>query len=168
LVVTESRRDVKLNPGSGPRHIVFDNEGKYAYLINELSDSLTVLSYSNHTLTPQQYIAANKIAAHGAADIHMSPDGKYVYASLRLAGEGIACFSVDSINGGVEYSGFTPTNEHPRNFMITPDGSYLLVASRDSGTVEVFERDEETGALLLRSTLSDIPGVVCLKLIDKK
>ena len=113
LVITETRRDVELLPGSGPRHIVFDNKGQYAYLINELSDSVTVLSYKDENLTPVQYARANTVAAHGAADIHMSPDGKNVYASLRLAGEGIACFSVDSINGNVEYIDPKIRNYHP-------------------------------------------------------
>lgn len=168
LVITESRRDIELIPGSGPRHIVFDNSGRFGYLINELSDSVTVLSYADQTLTPIQYIAANTVAAHGAADIHMSPDGKNLYASLRLDEEGIAGFSVDSISGTVKYIGYTPTNAHPRNFMITPDGQYILVASRDAGSIEVFERDAATGLLSPISTLSGIKGVVCLKLIDMK
>ena len=165
LVITESRREINLIPSSGPRHIVFDNDGQFAYLINELSDSVTVLSYSDHTLTPIQYIAANTTNAHGAADIHMAPDGKNIYASLRLSNDGIASFSVDPENGKVEYIGHTPTNAHPRNFLITPDGQYILVASRDAGSIEVFRRDTETGLLSPCSTLSGIKGVVCLKLI---
>ena len=92
--------------------------------------------------------------ARGAADIHLSPDGKYLYASLRLRGDGVVVFSV-ALDGTLTYSGFQATGPHPRNFNITPNGKYLLVACRDNNSIEIYARDPATG--LLSDTSRRIP-----------
>lgn len=155
-----SDMEVRLRPGSGPRHIIFNQEGNRAYLINELSDQVTVLEYDGETLVPLQYIAADTVGAGGAADIHLSPDGKHLYASLRLKHDGIACFDVNSSDGLLTYREHTSTSAHPRNFVITPDGRFLLVACRDGNIIETYTIYPEDGSLSKTSQFISIPKPV--------
>ena len=139
LIADRPDKDIEIKSGSGLRHITFNASGTMAYLINELSDEVTVLSYDGEELKPVQYIAADTVGARGAGDIHLSPDGRHLYASLRLKHDGIATFDVDSVSGLLTYRGHTPTAVHPRNFTFSPDGRYMLVACRDGNVVEMFE-----------------------------
>lgn len=155
--------NVKVEPGSGPRHICFHPNQKYAYLINEISGKVITFSYEKGKLNALQYIEADTIGAKGSGDIHISPDGKFVYASNRLQADGIAIFAVDQEKGTLTKAGYQLTDIHPRNFIITPNGRYLLVACRDSNTIQVFNRDKVTGLLkdTGKSIKTDKP--VCLK-----
>lgn len=155
--------NVKVEPGSGPRHICFHPNQKYAYLINEISGKVITFSYEKGKLNTLQYIEADTIGANGSGDIHISPDGKFVYASNRLQADGIAIFAVDQEKGTLTKAGYQLTDIHPRNFIITPNGRYLLAACRDSNTIQVFNRDKVTGLLkdTGKSIKTDKP--VCLK-----
>ena len=93
-----------------------------------------------------QTVCADSLHARGCADIHLSPDGKFLYASVRLQNDGIAIFKVDS-DGTLTNAGYQPTGIHPRNFNITPNGKFLLVACRDSGCIQIFRRNVRTGLL---------------------
>lgn len=157
--------DVELEPGSGPRHLCFSKDGRFAYLINELSGKVSTLSYDGKNLTPIQYIEADTLEARGSADIHLSPDGKYLYASNRLKADGIAIFSVDTQTGLLTKVGYQLTGIHPRNFIITPDGCFLLVACRDSNLIQIFKRDKETGLLVDTGKKIETSKPVCLKFI---
>ena len=157
--------DVALEAGSGPRHLCFSKDGRFAYLINELSGKVTALSYNGETLTPIQYIEADTVNAQGSADIHLSPDGKFLYASNRLKADGIAIFSVNQETGMLTKAGYQLTGIHPRNFIITPDGRFLLVACRDSNLVQIFSRDEKTGLLVDTGKTIETSKPVCLKFL---
>lgn len=157
--------DVELEPGSGPRHLCFSKDGRFAYLINEISGKVTTLIYNEGTLQPIHYIEADTVNAQGSADIHLSPDGKFLYASNRLKADGIAVFSVNQETGMLTKAGYQLTGIHPRNFIITPDGRFLLVACRDSNLVQIFRRDEKTGLLVDTGKTIDTSKPVCLKFI---
>ena len=161
----ENTFDVELEPGSGPRHLCFSKEGRFAYLINELSGKVTTLFYNGQNLTPIQYIEADTLNAQGSADIHLSPDGKFLYASNRLKADGIAIFSVHQETGMLTKVGYQLTGIHPRNFIITPDGRFLLVACRDRNLVQIFRRDEKTGLLVDTGKNIETSKPVCLKFI---
>jgi 6-phosphogluconolactonase (cycloisomerase 2 family) len=139
-------RAATLHPDYGPRHLLFDASGQHLYVIGELSGDITVFDYNEGALTEKQVIKADRMDARGAADIHFSPDGKFLYASLRLRGDGIAVFEVGP-GGLLSYVGYTATGPHPRNFNITPNGKWVLVACRDNDSVEVYARDRATGML---------------------
>lgn len=126
----------------------------FAYLITELSGKVIAFSYDDGCLEQIQTITADTVAARGSADIHLSPDGKYLYASNRLKEDGIAIFAVNPENGTLAKVGYQPTGIHPRNFNITPNGKYLLAACRDSNVIQVYKRNEVTG--LLEDTHQDI------------
>lgn len=157
--------DIELEPGSGPRHICFSKDGRFAYLINEISGRVTALAYDGQGLTPIQSIESDTVNAQGSADIHLSPDGKFLYASNRLKADGIAIFSVDGETGMLTKAGYQLTGIHPRNFIITPDGRFLLVACRDSNVVQIFRRDAETGLLEDTGKKIETSKPVCLKFI---
>lgn len=157
--------DVELEAGSGPRHLCFSKDGRFAYLINELSGKVTALSYKGETLTPIQYIEADTVNVQGSADIHLSPDGKFLYASNRLKADGIAIFSVNQETGMLTKAGYQLTGIHPRNFVITPDGRFLLVACRDSNVIQIFSRDEKTGLLVDTGKTIETSKPVCLKFL---
>ena len=157
--------DVNLESASGPRHLCFSKDGRFAYLINEISGKVTTLSYDGRGLTPVQYIEADTVNAQGSADIHLSPDGKFLYASNRLKADGIAIFSVNQETGLLTKVGYQLTGIHPRNFVITPDGRFLLVACRDSNLIQIFARDEKTGLLVDTGKHIETSKPVCLKFI---
>lgn len=156
--------------GSGPRHLDFHPNGKYAYLINELSGAVIAFNYDANAgnLTQIQTIQADTLGAKGSADIHVSPDGKFLYASNRLKGDGIAIFSINQVDGKLTKVGYQETGVHPRNFVITPNGKFLLVASRDNDVIQIFLIDRVTG--LLENTYKDIEldMPVCLKFTSFK
>lgn len=165
LLEESKEYDVKVEPGSGPRHICFHPNQKFAYLINEISGKVITFSYDKGKLKDLQYIAADTVGAQGSGDIHISPDGKFLYASNRLKADGLAIFSVDEETGTLTKIGYQPTDIHPRNFIITPNGLYLLVACRDSNTIQVFKRDKSTGLLTDTGKTIKTSKPVCLKFI---
>jgi 6-phosphogluconolactonase (cycloisomerase 2 family) len=155
----------KVADGSGPRHLQFHPSGKFAYLINEISGAVIAFDYNSHKgdLTQIQSIQADTLNAKGSGDIQITPDGKFLYASNRLKGDGLAIFSINQNTGKLTKVGYQETGIHPRNFVITPNGKFLLVASRDNNVIQVFLIDKNTG--LLENTNKDIKldKPVCLK-----
>ncbi|MDD4821828.1 MAG: lactonase family protein [Bacteroidales bacterium] len=153
-IATEKPAFTTIAPGSGPRHFTFAPDGKHAYLINELSGTIVSYLYHQDLLEPLQTVRADSVGGRGSADIHISPDGKYLYASNRLQSDGIAIFSINPESGKLAKVGYQLIGIHPRNFIITPNGKFLLVACRDSNVIQVYLRDLNTG--LLTDTKQDI------------
>lgn len=151
--------------GSGPRHLTFAPNGNYAYLINELSGTVIAFEYKDGNLEEIQTIAADTVGAKGSGDIHISPDGKFLYASNRLKADGIAIFRINPDNGMLTKAGYQLTGIHPRNFIITPNGKYLLVACRDDNTIQVYERDADTGLLTDIHKDIKVDKPVCIKFV---
>lgn len=165
--VVEGENDVavELEPDNGPRHIVFNKKGTFAYVIGELSGKVTVLKNEGDTLVPIQSVEADKKGARGAADIHISPDGRFLYASVRLVDEGIAVYSIASETGMLTPVDYVSTGAHPRNFNITPNGKYLLCACRDSNAIEIFLIDKTTGKLTDTGKRIPLLSPVCVKFV---
>lgn len=148
----------------GPRHLIFSQDGRFAYLISERGDCVTVFEYSNGILKHLSTETAYEGDGHGSADIHVSPDGRYVYTSHRLKEDGIAIFHRNPKNGLLVHSGYVPTGRHPRNFAITPDGRLLLCACRDDNRIEIYSIDPESGALTYTGKSIEITAPVCIQL----
>lgn len=163
-----SLKEFILPPGTGARHLDFHPEGgKYLYLLGELSGEILVYDYNRGDLIHKQTIVADSVGARGSADIHVSPNGKFLYSSNRLESDGIAIFSINPENGMLTKVGYQLTARHPRNFVISPNGKFLLVAGRDDNKIQVFEINGESG--LLTDTNQDImvSKPVCLKFISQ-
>ena len=165
LVDESSASDILLAPGSGPRHTEFSADGRFAYLITELSGEVMAFTYNGDSLTWMQTIQADTLDARGSADIHLSPDGRHLYASNRLKGDGLAIFQINGEGGTLTKIGYQPTGIHPRNFIITPNGKYVLVACRDTNEIQVFARDASTGLLTDTGQSIKTTKPVCLKFI---
>lgn len=154
-----------LEKGSGPRHLVFHPSNKYVYVINELSGKVTGFNYFDGILSPFQYVASDSTSGtnnKGSGDIHISPDGKFLYSSNRLVADGISIFSIDNESGLLTKIAYQDTGAHPRNFAISSDGRFLLVASRDNNEIGVFERNMENGLLKSTGMKEQISKPVCI------
>jgi 6-phosphogluconolactonase len=159
-------------PGSGPRHLTFDANGRYAYLIEELGGCVDVFRYYPGTgrLELRQRIAAHADTAKGpfrSSDIHVSADGRFLYATSRESEPSLVIFSVDPAKGTLKTVGYQSTlGREPRNFMLDPTGRFLLVANQDSNAVVVFRVDQQTGLLQPTGERLDIPSPSCLKMVE--
>lgn len=159
--VTDLRTAAELPADFGPRHLLFDKNGTHFYVIGELSGDIAVFDYAAGKLSLKQIVKADQADARGAADIHFSPDGKYLYASLRLRNDGIAVFGVAD-DGTLSYKGYQLTGPHPRNFAVTD--TEVLVACRDNDSVEIYSRDRKTGLLQDSGRRINVPKPVFVAL----
>lgn len=161
---------VALKTGAGPRHFTFHPDLKFAYLINELNSTITGFRYKpmNGKLTEIQTIGTLPEDFQGenyCADIHVHPDGKFLYGSNR-GHNSIACYSIDQSKGKLEMIGCTSTQgDWPRNFAIDPSGQYLLAANQRSNNIFTFRINKETGKLTPTGFLREINQPVCIKFL---
>lgn len=166
LIDTSAMTELLLQPGAGPRHIDYHPSLPVAYLIDEIDGQINVIDLDSTAVT--QRVSADTVGAKGSADIHITPDGRYLYASNRLKADGLAIFKVDPDNGQLQRVGYQLTGKHPRNFAITPNGRYVLVASRDNNAIEVYRLNDANGMLTpLKSLSISTPKPVCIKFIER-
>lgn len=152
--------------GAGPRHLTFHPNGEFAYLVNELNGTVVAFEQSGDSLRAIQTISTLPDGYDGAisgADIHVSPDGRYLYVSNREDLNNIVIYAI-SDDGTLDKIGEQSSGGvHPRNFMIDPTGNYLLVANRHTDNIAIFERDKESGLLAPTGTEISVSQPVCLK-----
>ncbi len=156
---------LKTNPGTGPRHITFSPNGKFAYLAHEFNGSITAFYYNNGTLNKIQEIGtapkdfAGKI---DGADIHVSADGKFLYETNRGDANSISVFSILP-TGILKFVETVSTlGKGPRNFAIDPSGKFLLVAHQYTNNVVIFKRNAITGKLTDSGKRIEVGAPVCL------
>lgn len=155
----------KTNAGSGPRHLTFSPNGKFAYLAHEFNGSITAFSYANGVLSKIQEtgtVAKDFEGRVDAADIHVSPDGKFLYETNRGDANTISAFAVKA-DGKLSFVQTVSTmGKGPRNFVIDPTGKYLLVGHQYTNDVVIFERNKKTGTLKDTGKRMDIGAPVFL------
>jgi 6-phosphogluconolactonase len=157
--------NLKMEEGAGPRHICFHPNMKWFYVINEMHGSITHVEImedgSYQTRSTISTLKADFNAENYSADIHISSDGRFVYASNRGPNE-IAIFKVDDKNGQLSLLSHVPTKGNwPRNFTLSPDEKFLLVAHQYSNNICCFKRDAQSGLLEFVSEI-EAPNPVCL------
>lgn len=153
--------------GSGPRHITFSPDKKYAYLINELSGNIIAYSYNNGQLTQIQTLPSDITKTKddkGSSEIDITPNGKFLYTSNRVTSNEIVAYKINS-DGTLLEVGRTPVGIHPRHFMIDPTGHFLLVANKDSNNIQIFVINKNYGLLEDTKITIDVPSPVCLKIV---
>jgi len=157
-------------PGAGPRHICFNPGNTFAYLIEELTGTVVTYKCKNGKLKRKQRISsmpAGDTSFAGSADIHVSPDGRFLYASNRAEANTITIFSINQNNGKLSLIGHQSTmGKTPRNFNFDPTGNFLLVANQNSDAIVVFKINRETGLLTDTGNRIDVGRPVCLKWIS--
>ena len=161
----------KVLAGSGPRHLAFHPNGKYAYLVQELNASVNAYDYKEGKLTLKQTIrmvADDFKGKVGAADIHVSPDGRFLYASNRGDANNIAIYSIDKTGKLVLVGTQSTLGQTPRNFAIDPSGNFLLVANQGTDDIYVFKRDLTTGLLTQTENKINVGAPVFLNFVSTK
>lgn len=159
----------KVKPGSGPRHFEFSPDGKFLYLLNEMGATVNSYAYSKGKITlieSVSLVAPGFTGTNSAADIHISPDGKFLYASNRGTANELVIYAVDQINGKLRYVTRYPTGKEPRNFVIEPGGNFLLLAAQLSNTVNIYKIDKQSGILAELNHAISIPTPTILKLVS--
>jgi 6-phosphogluconolactonase (cycloisomerase 2 family) len=156
---------VVLEPGSGPRHMTFNKSGSRAYLINELSGMVTVFAHREGKLEQIQSLVADTCQARGSAHIALSGDGRFLYASTRLQGDGMVIYSVDRDEGTLTRNGFLATGSHPRHFLITPDDKWVLVSCKNENQIEIYRRNIKTGLLTDTGKRAPVRQPVCIGIL---
>ena len=156
-------------PGSGPRHFGFHPNGKYAYVINEISQTVTSFSYqpkvgklqSIQTLSTVPHF----VKGNSTAEILVHPNGKFLYGSNR-GHNSIAIFSINEKNGTLTAIGHESIRgEIPRNFGIDPTGNFLLAAGQRSNNINVFKINQDTGKLNFTGYSVEVSQPVCVRMI---
>lgn len=151
--------------GAGPRHFTFSSNNQFLYVINELNATISVLERDTEgnykAIQTKSTVASDWEGVKSCADIHLSPDGRFLYGSNR--GENtLVIFSVDQDTGTLTLLGRESVRgDWPRNFTLDPTGNYILVANQKSDNITIFARDVEQGTLTFLNELAT-PAPVCL------
>jgi 6-phosphogluconolactonase (cycloisomerase 2 family) len=166
---TESRYTL-VKPGSGPRHLIFDQAGKHAYLTTEMNASVTMYDYDDGKLTLRQTLpmtAPGFKGKIGGGAIHLSPDGRFLYATNRGDANEIVRYAVNPSDGHLKLLGRTSTlGKTPREFAIDPTGRWLIVGNQDSDSVYFFRRNVDTGELASDPKRLEIGSPVDFKFVS--
>jgi len=153
-------------PGAGPRHLAFGADGRHAYAITEMGNTVVACDYAADTgaLTPRQALSTLPPDFKGAstgAEIQLHPNGRFLYASNR-GHDSIAVFAVDTA-GGLTPVEVTPCGgKNPRSFSLSPDGAWLVCANQNSDSLAVFRVDGRTGRLSPTGHIAHVPLPVCV------
>jgi 6-phosphogluconolactonase len=167
---------LQLKPGTGPRHLIVSADNRFVYLLNELTGMVTTLSLDQNAgtlkeldsvsvLPPDTKLVpgmprgavgtpgANKAPRNTdndvwASDLHLTPDGRLLYAAERTSST-LGALRVDTASGKLTYLGSTPTEKQPRGFNIDPTGRFVVVSGEQSDMISSYEINAETGALKL-------------------
>jgi 6-phosphogluconolactonase len=142
---------VATKPGSGPRHLRFSPDGRHVYLVNELDATVTAYRYDAATgalieLQSVSLVLPGVTGKLAAADLHITPDGCFLYASERVTNR-LVGFAIDPVLGRLAEACAVPSPDAPRGFAIDPSGRFLLCAGQNAGLVVSYAIDRETGAL---------------------
>jgi len=161
---------VKVEAGSGPRHIAFHPKFEFVYVLNELKSTVSIFSYDARRGTLQPYQTVRTIpdgftGTNNPAEIEIHPNGRFLFISNR-GHDSIAVFAIDQMKrrGTLSLVGhFSTQGKKPRNFEIDPGGTRLFVANQDSGNIVIFDINQATGKLTPAGQVLRVDSPVCLK-----
>lgn len=172
----ERRSDpqVKMPPGSGPRHMTFHPNGRWAYVINELASTVAFLEYDAGagSLRTVQIISTLPEGYDGppntTAEVLVHPNGRFLYGSNRGSNT-IAVFAIDPSSGRLSAVERVSTGgDWPRNFKLSPSGRFLLAANQRSDDVRVFRVDPETGRIEPTGASVSLPSPMCVRFVPAR
>ncbi len=165
-----ANQELEEKSGAGPRHLAFHPNKKLAFVINELNSTVTSCTYNPKSGGLSQIMTLSTLpddfsGKSYCADVHVSPDGRFLYGSNR-GHNSIVVYEIDDKTGEI-----TLVDHHdvkgawPRNFMIDPSGKFLLVANQHTNNVVVFKIDKESGRLRSNGVEIQVNKPVCLKMM---
>jgi 6-phosphogluconolactonase len=164
----DTKNYILMEKGAGPRHLAFHPNLKWIYVLGELNGTIEAFNMNNENGSCQLFQTVSSLQAGAnlpaaSADIHISPDGRFLYASNRAEHNNIAIFAIDQNNGLLELVGHQSTlGKTPRNFTFDPSGNFLLVANQDRNSIIVFRIDHATGKLIDTGIKCVVSSPVCL------
>lgn len=160
-----------VKPGAGPRHLTFSPDGRFAYVINELDETMTAYAYDakSGALSEIQHISTLPGDFKGVswcAEVRVHPNGKFLYGSNR-GHDSIIIYKIDPEKGTLTEAGFQNTGiKNPRNFNLDPSGRFCIVANQDSDSVCTFQVNPETGALEPAGSPITVGKPVCVRFLQ--
>ncbi|CAH0150866.1 6-phosphogluconolactonase [Peribacillus sp. Bi96] len=168
--ILEEVNNLSVTPGSGPRHLTFHPNGKFAYVMAELVPEVIALSFDSKTgsfselqtvrTTPEDFKENNQGSA-----IHISEDGQFVYAANR-GHDSIAVYKINQETGKLTFVELVSTEGHwPRDFSIDTSGKFLIASNEHSGNLTLYSRNENSGKLTLLQQDIQVPFPVCVKFL---
>ncbi len=156
-------------PGSGPRLMEFSRDGRFSYVIHEMGGQITAFEHQSGQLKELQVISnlpENYSGKIWSADIHLSPDNRFLYATNRDDLNDIVTYRRNTQTGKLTFVNRQPTGgKTPRNFVIAPDGKHVLIGHKNGGEITVFTREKDTGLLALTEERISVAHAVCLKML---
>jgi len=164
----ERLSEVAMPQGSGPRHLALDPKGRFGFVTNELDSTISSLRLDAtngqmELLDTQPAVPADARADNHCADIQISPDGRFVYASNR-GHDSIVIHAVDQDSGMLSLVGHVPCGgATPRKITLTPSGNTLLSANQNGDCIAIFRRDAESGMLRDTGRTIEIGTPMCIK-----
>ncbi len=170
LTPNEAQAFAKLAPGSGPRHLAFHPDGRRVYVINELSNTVTVFDYTADSgeLAERQTISTLPKDFSGTshcADLKITPDGEFLFATNR-GHDSIAAYRIGA-DGQLTLLKIEPSlGKGPQNLLVTPDGGWLLCANMPGNNVVVFQIDKKSGKLSAQGEALEIPMPSCIRWVE--
>jgi 6-phosphogluconolactonase len=168
-LVQHEQKSVKIPAGSGPRHFEFHPHGKIIYVINELNSTVSVLENTDGKWNVIQNISSLPDGFEGesyCADVHISNDAHFLYGSNR-GHNSVTIFSIDDKNQKLEFKGTVSTEGNwPRNFVLSPDNKFMLVANQRSGNITVYKINQESGFPEFTGKQIQLPAPVCLEFLN--
>ena len=175
---------VQMKAGTGPRHLVLSSDNRFVYLLSELVATVTTLALDDRTGLLSEVSVASILPPDSklqpgaprpssrntendiwAADLHLTPDGKLLYASERTSST-LAAFGVDAASGKLTYLGSTSTEKQPRGFAIDPKGKFLVASGEKSDTISAYAIDSSSGALKLVGKYPAGKGANWVEIVD--
>lgn len=158
----EAVDSILMENGGGPRHLAVSADGEYLYVLQELTGTISIVQFKDEKLTlVGQSSVIKKPGKAGAADIHLSPDGKFLYATNRIDYNDITAFQLKSPSELIYIDQYSTSGIAPRNFMITRDGKYVFVGNQRSNEIVVFKRNLRNGKLKDTGFRIPVPAPVC-------
>lgn len=155
-----------VEPGSGPRHFRFSPDGRYLYLITELSGTVMGFEYNKGNLEHRQTILVDDRLRGDSGDLALTPDGKFLYASMREGHDGIAIFSVEPDTGFLTKTGYVRAGFHPRNLCLSPDGKFLACTAMKDDRIEFYAVDVRSGELTKSAAEIRMPSPACVVFVQ--
>jgi 6-phosphogluconolactonase len=160
----------RTQPGAGPRHFDFHPNRRFAYVINEIDNTVIAYAYDAEAggLNPIQTMSTLPTDFDGTshtADIHVSPDGRFLYGSNR-GHDSIAIYEIDQDSGQLEARGHVLSGgKGPRNFALSPDGRFLFAAHHNTDDIHTFRVNLNDGSLEPTGQVTHVSAPVCLKFL---
>ncbi len=166
-------QEAPVPPGSGPRHLAFHPNGRFAFVINEMTSTVTSFAWDAaagklSALATVESLPGDYRGLKSGAEIQVHPEGKFLYVSNRDQASSITVFAIDGNGALKQVERVSSGGSEPRNFVIDPSGAWLLAANQKSDNLVTFRIDRRTGRLSLTGAKVEVGAPVSIAFVAAK